>query len=121
MACQQIILLLLIILILCHLTNISEYFSYENSETTPMPRYLPKYNSQYIADREPECGNHYGFYDVTEPKKVGNRIINAKFMDTDVTYDAYCSPYVLNSNVMVCAVYDKSGEQLFYGFSNPRC
>jgi len=128
MTCQQIILLLLIIIILLCITNVSEYFSYDDSETTPMPRYLPKYTSQerpyvsqYIADPEPECGNHYGFYDVTKPKQVGKRIVNAKFIDLDTVYDAYCSPYVLNDKVTVCSVYDESGEQLFYGFSNPRC
>ena len=121
MTCQQIILALLIIIILLHTTNVSEYFSYEDSETTPMPRYLPRYTSQYDADLEPECGNHYGFYNVTKPKQVGKRVVNAKFIDLDTVYDAYCSPYILNDKITVCSVYDESGEQLFYGFSNPRC
>jgi len=121
MPCQRITLLLFIIIILYHLTDISEYFSYENSETTPMPQYLPKQHSRYVAESEPECGNHYGFYNITEPKKVGNKIINANFINADTTYDAYCSPYILNDKVTVCSVYDTSGNQLFYGFSNPRC
>lgn len=121
MACQQIILALLIIVIILYLTRVDEYFSYENSETTPMPQYLPKFFTKYIADNEPECGNHFGFYDVTEPKQIGKRIINAKFATPDATFNAYCSPYVLNSKAVVCAVYDVNGEQLFYGFSNPRC
>lgn len=121
MTCQRIILTLLIIIILLCISRVSEYFSYENSETTPMPQYLPKSFPKYAADNEPECGNHFGFYDITEPKQIGGRIVNSKFADADVTYNAYCSPYVLNSKATVCAVYDGDGSQLFYGFSNPKC
>jgi hypothetical protein len=136
MNCINIIIILVILLLVLSLKK-SEMFAFVSTEgldnplvvfqkpmypvdvPTPMGSYFPSAKLSYVGSGEPECDNGYGYYNLRDTKKVNG--VNAKVIYNFNEYDAMCSPYVLNKELMTCAVYNKNNNLEFYGFMPKKC
>jgi hypothetical protein len=118
MNCMNIIIILVIFLVILSMSK-SEMFSFE--ESTPMSSYFPSKDLSYIGSLEPMCDNSYGYYNLGDTKNVNGKNTNAKVMLNFNHYDAMCSPYMLNKELMLCSVFNKSNNLEFYGFMPKKC
>ena len=134
MTCVNTIIIIIIVLLLLSMTK-AEMFAFANTEDldnplvvfqkpiypvevpTPMGSYFPSEKLNYIGSLEPSCDNGYGYYNY-EPLKIGK---NAKVMFNHQEYDAECSPYALNPELLVCSVKNANNRLEFYGFMPKKC